>query len=283
MMATKSVLITGASSGIGLATAHELHKRGFLVFAGYLPGEDLTALKSGTSERLMPIAIDVTKADSIQAAAEAISRTAGGEGLYGLVNNAGIAIAGPMEFMPLDALRTQFEVNFMGQVAVTQAFLPLVRRAKGRVVNLCSILGRVVSPFSGPYCASKFAMEAFTDALRMELKPHNVKVIGIEPGLIRTPIWQKTLETMEEIDAELPPAGRELYGKAFKTMQSAVSRAGLECSPPEAVAAAIAQALTAARPKTRYLVGKEARLIARARWLLPDSWLDALIYRRYRV
>lgn len=281
---SQSVLITGTSSGIGLATARKMDRLGARVFAGYLPGEDLTALKEDASSSLTPLPIDITNSQSIQAALKTITNAVGTSGLYGLVNNAGITVTGPIESIPLEAIRQQFDVNFFGHIAVTQAFLPLVRQAKGRIVNLCSILGRVVAPFSAPYCASKFAMEAYTDALRMELKPWGIHVVGIEPGLIRTPIWEKTLTNVDEFLAELPPNARELYGERYGiTMRESIAGASTHASEPEEVGEAIAHALTAPRPKTRYLVGKEARLIATLRWLLTDRLLDALILRRYKM
>jgi NAD(P)-dependent dehydrogenase (short-subunit alcohol dehydrogenase family) len=251
------------------------------VLAGYLPGEDTAPLKQGTSERLALIPIDLTQGESIRAAAETVTRQVGDAGLYGLVNNAGIGITGPLEFIPMAALRQQLEVNFFGHVALTQALLPQVRRATGRIVNTVSVLGRVVTPFSGPYCASKFAMEAFTDALRLELQPWGIQVVAIQPGIIKTPIWAKVRDNLDEVEAELPPQLREYYGVRLKRTRQSVQAIDQTASDPDVVAQAIVSALMARRPKTRYTVGKEARLVIVLRWLLPDRWLDALITRRY--
>ncbi len=279
----QSVFITGASSGIGLAATRELEWRGWQVFAGYLPGENLDALKSGASERLTLIPIDITQEADIEAALQIVMKAVGSGGLHGLVNNAGIGLSCPIETMPMVALRRTLEVNFLGHVAVTQAFLPLVRRVSGRIVNTTSILGRVVTPFSGAYCASKFALEAFTDALRLELQPWNIHVAAIEPDIIRTPIWQKTITSLDEFAAELSPEAEYLYGRRYRAMRQSIIDIAAQAIPAERVAAAITHALTAQRPRTRYLVGNEARFAALARRLLPDRLFDTLIRRRYSL
>jgi NAD(P)-dependent dehydrogenase (short-subunit alcohol dehydrogenase family) len=281
-MAPQTVFITGASSGIGLETAALLDSQGWRVFAGCLPGEDLTALQQRTSERTTVIPLDVTRPEMVSAAAEAVGRGVGAGGLGGLVNNAGFAVSAPMEYIPMELLRQQFEVNYFGQVSVTQAFLPLIRRAQGgRIINLCSILGRVTTPFSGPYCASKHAMESFTDALRLELAPWGIQVVAVEPGVIKTPIWKRTLDIMHELGEEFPPDARERYGRRFASMQKQLEGIRDSSSPPEEVAATIYAALTAPHPRTRYLVGKDATLTARLRWLLPDRLFYRLIIQRY--
>jgi NAD(P)-dependent dehydrogenase (short-subunit alcohol dehydrogenase family) len=281
-MPLQSVFITGASSGIGLETAALLDSQGWRVFAGCLPGENLAALQSRITDRTSIIPIDVTRPEMVSAAAEAVGRAVGEGGLYGLVNNAGFAVSAPMEYVPMELLRQQFEVNFFGQVSVTQAFLPLIRRATGgRIINLCSILGRVTTPFSGPYCASKHAMESFTDALRLELAPWGIQVVAVEPGVIKTPIWKRTLDIMGELGAEFPPEARERYGRRFESMQKQLVGIRDTSSPPEEVAAVIHTALTAPQPRTRYLVGKDAALTARLRWLLPDRLLYRLIIQKY--
>src|SRR5258708_33287478 len=187
MAAARSVVATGASTGIGEACALRLDRRGFHVFAGVRREVDGGALKQKASGRLTPILLDVTDASSIKSAAAAVAASLDEEGLSGLVNNAGIAIAGPLEFLPIDELRRQFEVNVIGQIAVTQAFLPLLRKGHGRIVNMGSISGRLAFPLLGPYAASKFALRALTTALRMELRPWGIPVSIIEPSGIATP------------------------------------------------------------------------------------------------
>ena len=177
-----SVVVTGASSGIGEACALRLDKLGFRVFAGVRREADSEALKRKASDRLIPIFLDITEASSIAAAVDVVAAAVGEAGLSGLVNNAGVVIAGPLEFLPLDQICKQFEVNVIGQITVTQAFLPLVRQGHGRLVNIGSLAGRVAMPFIGAYSASKFAMEALTDALRVELRPWKIRVSLIEIG-----------------------------------------------------------------------------------------------------
>src|SRR5712691_5002789 len=179
-----AVVITGAASGIGEACALHLDKLGFCVFAGVRREVDGAALQGKASERLTPLLLDVTDAASIRFAVEIVATGVVETGLAGLVNNAGITVAGPLEFLPVSELRRQLEVNVIGQVAVTQAFLPLLRRGQGRIVNMGSLAGRIATPFIGPYHASKFAMEALTDSLRMELRRWGMHVSLIEPGFI---------------------------------------------------------------------------------------------------
>ena len=194
-----AVVVTGASTGIGEACALQLDRMGFSVFAGVRREADGKALEQKASGRLTPVFIDVADEVSIASAVETVSAAVGDAGLAGLVNNAGIAVPAPIELVPLDALRRQLEVNVIGQVSVTQAFLPLVRKAQGRIVNMGSIAGRLAIPFLGPYCMSKFAMEALTDSLRVELRPWGIKVSLVEPGRISTPIWGKGIATGHEL------------------------------------------------------------------------------------
>ena len=189
--AAPSVVITGASTGIGEACALHLDQLGWRVFAGVRKDSDGEALQRKASPRLMPVRIDVTDAASIAGAREIVARELGDRGLDGLVNNAGVVVAGPLEFVPMDDLRRQLEINVIGQIAVTQAFLSFVRTARGRIVNIGSVSGKMATPFVGPYAASKFAMEALTDALRCELRPWGIQVSIVEPGSIATPIWEK--------------------------------------------------------------------------------------------
>jgi NAD(P)-dependent dehydrogenase (short-subunit alcohol dehydrogenase family) len=173
----------------------------------------------------------------------------------------------------------QLEVNLIGHVAVTQAFMPLIRKATGRIVNTVSVLGRFTTPFSGPYCMSKFAMEAFTDTLRQEVAQWGIHVIAIEPGIIATPIWKKSAAATDEIREELTPQGQQFYGDALVAMREGSAQMEAQGSPPEVVALAMIEALTAKNPKTRYAVGKQAQQLVFLRWLLPDKMMDRLIKR----
>ncbi|HEX7049487.1 MAG TPA: SDR family oxidoreductase [Longimicrobiales bacterium] len=270
-----AVVVTGASKGIGRACALRLDRRGFRVFAGVRRAADGDALRAEGSDRLTPIHLDVTDADAIAAAADAVA-AAENAGLAGLINNAGIAIAGPLEFLPPDALRRQLEVNVVGLVAVTQAFLPLLRRGRGRIVNIGSIAGVSALPFVGAYAASKHAVEALTDALRIELLPWGMQVAVIEPGGIATPIWETSIETAERLARDYPPEAEAYYGTAMEAVRRAAEHAAQHGGSPDSVARAVEHALTAARPRTRYLVGADARLRAALRFL-PDRLRDRLI------
>ena len=194
----RTVLITGASTGIGQACATTLAANGWHVFAGVRREQDADRLSTQSPGKITPVIIDVTDAATIQNARAQVESSLGDKGLVGLVNNAGIGLGGPIEFVDLDRLREQFEVNVFGQVRVIQAFAARLRQAKGRMVNMSSISGRIAIPFLGPYAASKFALEAISDALRLELRPHGVHVSVIEPGSIATPIWEKARQRAEQ-------------------------------------------------------------------------------------
>jgi NAD(P)-dependent dehydrogenase (short-subunit alcohol dehydrogenase family) len=276
---SSSVLITGASTGIGAACALALDQRGYRVFAGVRRAVDGETLRQQASAQFTPLLLDVTDAASIAEVARQLRGQVDGGALAGLINNAGIAVAGPLEFVSPERLRQQFEVNVVGVLAITQALLPLLRRGPGRIVNISSVSGRLASPFVGPYCASKFALEALSDSLRVELNPWRIPVTVVEPGVINTPIWQKSLAANASVLEEMPAESRALYGREVAAMQQyARSEKGLA---PEAVARVVVRALTAARPKTRYVVGIDARvgvLLSR----LPDRVRDWLLLNRLR-
>ena len=274
-----SVLITGASTGIGEACAIYLAAYGWRVFAGVRKTADANKLKA-LSPEIHPLSLDITERGEITAAVRQIQEAVGRDGLQGLVNNAGIALAGPMEFLPIEELRRQHEVNFIGQVAVTQACLPLLRSGKGRIVNMSSISGRVTSPFLVPYSSSKFALEAFTDGLRRELRPWGMHVASVEPGPIATPIWEKSLDTARGTRTKLPKQAEALYGARMQRMLSGIERLGVHGVLPEVVARDVANALSAAHPRTRYAPGRgTAFAIWAMRWL-PDRFLDWYLARR---
>jgi NAD(P)-dependent dehydrogenase (short-subunit alcohol dehydrogenase family) len=272
--AERRVVVTGTSSGIGEACALRLARSGWRVFAGVRRSEDGERLREAGGGKIEPILIDVTDSESIASAAARV----GDAPLHGLVNNAGIAVSMPLEFLPLDELRRQLEVNVVGQVAVTQAFLAPLRQARGRVVNIGSIAGRSSLPFLGAYAASKYALEAVTDALRIELKPFGIEVAIVEPGSIATPIWGKGSDTFERLRPGLPEAATLLYGDRMLAFRAAAQAAGRRGEPAENVAKVVEHALTADRPKTRYLVGRDARRRARVEHL-PDRLRDRLYER----
>ena len=274
-----SVVITGASTGIGRDAALHLDRNGFRVFAGVRRESDAESLRAAASPSLTPLLLDVTDAAAIGAAAKRVDAEVGAAGLAGLVNNAGIGVGAPIEFLDLDELRRQFEVNVVAVVAVTQAFLPALRRARGRLVNVGSIGGRISQPIGAPYNASKFALEAISESERMELAPWGIEVSLIEPGAIATAIWGKTESYADAMLGTLPPAAHELYGDAMRSMVDVLEHQQRVAIAPAATSRAIHHALTAARPKTRYLVGNDARLQALLARFLPDRWRDALIVR----
>lgn len=276
----KAIVITGASSGIGRDCALELDRRGFQVFAGYRKEEDAVFLRVDASANLVPLRIDVAEAGSIAEAVAQVEHGVGERGLAGLVNNAGIAIAAPMEFVPLDALRRQLEVNVVGQVAVTQAFLPQIRRASGRIVHMGSISGRVAAPLLGPYSASKYALEALSDSMRIELIRWNIHVALIEPGAIDTPIWSRSSQFAQQIADDFPPEAEKLYGNAMRTLQRRIG--DIRATPTKPVVEAVIHALTSERPRARYLVGRDARLRLVLAYL-PTRVRDRLIAGALRL
>jgi NAD(P)-dependent dehydrogenase (short-subunit alcohol dehydrogenase family) len=280
-MSRGSVLITGASTGIGEACALRLAGFGFEVFAGVRKEEDARRLAEA-SQKIKPLFLDVTDPSQIELASKEVSAGLGERGLSGLVNNAGIAVAGPLEFLDIDDIRHQLEVNLIGQIAVTQAMMPLLRKARGRIVNIGSIGGRVSGPFGGPYSASKFALEAITDSLRRELAPWGMEVAIIEPGNISTRIWERGIDAGKKRRAALPETAEELYGPQMDAVirfAEIQDRSGI---PAARVARAVHHALTARRPKTRYLVGTDARAQAVLARILPDRVLDRIIEREFR-
>lgn len=277
---TRAILITGASSGIGATSARELAGRGCLVFAGMRTPPAATSDRT-TSDRVVPIELDVTDAASIAAAVARVNTLlteAGLSGLHGLVNNAGIAISGPLEIVPTAELRRQFEVNVFGAMAVTQASLSLLRRG-ARIVNMGSIAGRSTVPLLGPYAASKSALASLTDALRQELKEFGIDVSLIEPGSIATPIWGKGQRASETLEHDADPTLIARYADVIARVRRAAITAERGAIPPEAVARAVTHALLAPKPRTRYLVGLDARVQAVLKAWLPDRLHDSLLRR----
>ncbi|MEA2422301.1 MAG: hypothetical protein QOF55_1400 [Thermoleophilaceae bacterium] len=274
-----AVLITGASTGIGQATALRLDSMGFRVFAGVRRESDGETLKEKASGRLRVVhPLDVTKPEDISAALAYVEAELGGAPLSAIVNNAGIALGGPLEALDLDDLRRQIEINTVAPIAVAQAFLPLLRAAKGRIVNISSIGGRLAQPFVGPYAISKFGVEAATDVLRLELMEWDIEVVAIEPGTVSTPIWDKGSAQVEEGLEKMTPEQRSLYGARLAKMAKVLEKQNDRGVPPQKVADAVAQALISGKPKPRYLVG-DARMLLSLKTLLPTRLLDKLLYR----
>jgi NAD(P)-dependent dehydrogenase (short-subunit alcohol dehydrogenase family) len=273
-MASGTVVVTGASTGIGRVTALRLAGAGFDVLGGVRREEDGAALRAADG-RIEPVIVDVTNADQIAALAARV----GGGPLAGLVNNAGIAVAGPLEGIPIDEIRRQYEVNVFGLLAVTQALLEPLRAGRGRIVNVGSIGGRLGTPFVGPYSSSKAAVRALSAALRRELRPWGIHVALIEPGALDTPIWRKGADTADETLGQLSERVRTLYAKQLDALVRNVNKIAAGATPPEAAAEAIEHALTAERPKALYTVGREARIQGALQAVLPARTFDALVQR----
>ncbi len=278
-------LITGASTGIGRATALHLAGRGWTVLAGVRDqgaGERLAA-DAGSAGSVIALTLEVTDAEQIAQAAARVDEqaarpgvsTAGG--LDALVNNAGIGVGGPLELVSPEEMRRQFDVNVLAPVAVTQAMLPALRRARGRIVFVSSVGGRVAMPYTAPYGGSKHAIEAFGDALRIELRSSNVKVALIEPGSVATPIWDKGRESAASL--EIPPELQSYYAVVATKMNKVLDDAESRGVPAEQVAETIERALTARRMKARYVVGRDAKAMILMNRLLPDLVWDRLAQR----
>jgi NAD(P)-dependent dehydrogenase (short-subunit alcohol dehydrogenase family) len=271
----KSVLVTGASGGVGRAAVKAMRERGWLVFAG------VRSLESVRDQGAVPVELDVIDKESIASAHEAIADRVGTDGLQGLVNNAGLSVDGPLEIVPLEALRRQFEVNVFGQVAVTQAFLPLLRAGHGRIVNMGGAAGRTPLPMYGALSASKAALDAISDALRMELKHQGVAVSYIEPGALQTPFFDTARETRRREGYTGAPETQAIYTNAIDTVASAL--AASRASPVERAARAIERALTDRRAAPRYPVGREARLLLPMLRLLPPAMRDRLVMGGFKL
>jgi NAD(P)-dependent dehydrogenase (short-subunit alcohol dehydrogenase family) len=276
----KTVLITGASTGIGRATAIYLAERGATVYAGVRKPEDGAGLEAEASGDLKSVIVDVSDAATISSCLDEVSADLGARGLDGLVNNAGITVQGPLEYLPLDELRRQLEVNVTGQLAVTQAFLPHLRKERGRLVFTSSIAGRAPGlPLVGPYSASKAALEQLADALRVELMPTGIRVSLIEPGSIATPIWEKGDSTFDDLVAALPQEGRDRYGVAMGRARKLAAATGRRGIDPIKVAKRIEHALDSKHPRARYLVGLDARARAFIEAPMPERIRDKIVAR----
>jgi NAD(P)-dependent dehydrogenase (short-subunit alcohol dehydrogenase family) len=269
-----AVLVTGASTGIGEAVALSLAARGNPVYAGVRREADGEKL---AGPNLTPVILDITDEAQVNAVAERIAADVGDAGLAGVVNNAGIALGGPLEFLALDEWRNQFEVNVIGQVSVTRSVVPLLRSAPGRIVFVGSISGRVGTTMMGPYCSSKFAVEGLAEALRHDLSDWGIEVAVVEPGAVKTPIWDKARVTTDRLEAELPAEAFERYGKAMDSVKDGIEKSAKTGVSPDKVAAAVTEALFARRPKHRYLVGPDAKMGGHLSRILPDKAKHAVM------
>jgi NAD(P)-dependent dehydrogenase (short-subunit alcohol dehydrogenase family) len=266
-----SVLVTGASRGIGNSIATHLAANGWDVFAGVRSEQDAAKVKSA-SPRITPVILDVTNSEHIAALDESLP-----ERLDAVVNNAGVVVSGPMEAIAPTELRRQLEVNVVGQLAVTQAVLPRLRRFHGRIVFVSSLNGRVSFPLLGAYCASKFALEAAADALRMELKPWDIPVVIVEPAQTETDMWRTADTSVEEMAAAMTAETRQLYQRHLPGLRKSIARSRKMAVPPANVARVVEEALTARRPRARYVVGVRPKLLLAFATELPTPVRDRLL------
>lgn len=272
----RSILITGASTGIGEACALHLAARGWRVFAGVRREADGQALSAKSSGNVLPILLDVTRQEDIDAAVAHINGMVGDVGLHGLFNNAGIGVGGPLEFLPTGMILQQFQVNVFGAIAVTQAFLPLVRKARGRILFTSSNSGFWCEPFLSVYGGTKHALEAIGDSLRVELRPWGIHVALIEPGMVKTPIWDKARQAAGTASEILPAEALELYAAPLEALRKMVKETPAIAASPRRVALAVQHALESHRPRTRYRVGIDSRIQFHLRRLMTDRMRDRL-------
>jgi NAD(P)-dependent dehydrogenase (short-subunit alcohol dehydrogenase family) len=274
-----AIVVTGSSTGIGRACALGLDRAGFAVFAGVRSAADAEQLGAAGSDRLRTMIVDVTDPAQIEAAAELVREATDGR-VAGLVNNAGVTVPGPVEALPVEGLREQLEVNVVGQVAVTQSLLPMIRAARGRIVIMSSIGDRGGIAFLSAYNASKAAISALGDGLRQELAPLGVHVSIVEPGSIATEIWGKGTRAAPRMLAAMTDEQRSIYGVRVERFQELARRTGAAGLAPEAVLEVVEHALTAAKPRARYVVGRDAKVQSVLRKVLSDRAFDWLVARQ---
>lgn len=276
----RCVLVTGCSSGIGLACAERLAANGYRVFATVRKQADAERLNSLGSNYIEPILLEVTCRESIQAALQQIQRFTGNAGLWGLVNNAGILVPGPLELLSTEEIRRQLEVNVLGTHAVTQAMLPLLRQAPGRIVMVGSISGQITPPFYGAYSASKHALEAMSDALRIELQPWRVRVSIIQPDTVSTGIWSKLSNDLRALKQRLEESQADsTYDQQFQQALKASAKSDRKGLSVETVVRAVQHALESSRPRPRYRVGWRTHLAVWGDSFVPQAVMDWALRR----
>ena len=266
----KTVLITGTSTGIGRACVERMAADGWTVYAGVRKQADGDDVASSIAGDVRPVILDVTKPEQLDAVIARLRDDLGGRGLDGLVNNAGVAFGGPIETLSDEEWQRHFDINVFGQVRVTRELLPLIMEAKGRVVNIASIAGRVGTAMFGPYAAGKHALEAFSQALRFEMEDFGVKVACVEPGEVKSAIWAKGDELLETIEADFSADVLSRYGRHVDMLTGFMADGAKHGVPASRAAKAVHHALTSARPRHRYLVGPDAKLVGIAGFL-PDK------------
>ena len=278
--AGKAVVVTGVSTGIGLATAKVLAAKGFHVFGSVRKAADAERVAAEVGPAFTPLIFDVTDEAGAQAAARTVEAALDGATLAGLVNNAGIAVAGPLIHLPVDEFRKQLEVNLTGVVIATQAFAPLlgagspVAKDPGRIVNISSVGGKTANPFMAPYNVSKFGLEGLSEALRRELLPFGVDVIVVAPGAVATPIWDKADET------DTSRYANTVYAPALDRLRSYMLQMGRSGLPAERIGEVIHTALTTPKPKVRYTVSPSPMQVFMSEYVLPKRTMDRIVGKR---
>ncbi|MEE3064747.1 MAG: SDR family NAD(P)-dependent oxidoreductase [Actinomycetota bacterium] len=271
------IIVTGASTGIGAATAKELARKGFQVLAGVRRKADADALKAEGLQSLEPHILDITVEADVTAIADRVAHDPLHRPLRALINNAGIAINAPVEALPLEQWRQQFEVNLFGHIAITQALLPALLLSSGTVVNISSVGGKVVLPTYGAYAGSKFALEAVSDALRREVAELGIKVVVVEPGAVKTEMAERGIATAEGLKANMTDTQLARYGDLVAAVTAQARSFGEVGVSAEHAAKVIAKAATAARPRTRYTIGRDAAILLRVSRVVSDRVLDRIV------
>lgn len=273
----KLVLVTGASTGMGAAAAHQLARRGFHVLAGVRRDRDGDAIRAAGVE---PVILDITEPEHVNALAARVA--ADPRALHGLVNNAGIQVNGPVEALPMEQWRWVFEVNLFGHIAVTQALLPALLHSKGRVINISSIGGRAAMATYGAYAGAKFALEAVSDSLRREVAPLGVHVVVVEPGGVRTEMATRGVATANDVAARMTPDQAERYGSLVQANNALMSSGTASGLTADAAARVIVKAVTTRRPRARYTAGRDAAMIIPLTRILSDRMLDRILAANLR-
>ena len=278
---SKTIVITGCSSGFGRLTALQLARQGWHVFGTVRKDDDkenlINALEDVYKEHLTPVVCDITNTEQVAHLAQTVA--AATPHLNALLNNAGTAFAAPLELLSMEDLTAQFDINVVAQMRVTQALLPLLKSAKGTIINVSSVNGKISTPIVGAYAASKFALEAISDALRLELAPFGVRVVVIEPSSSPTNIWQTSMRRSLE-KMELHREGE--YAKlliTFEKLANVLSKRGF---PPQRFVDTVVRILTSPKPRTRYVVPRSAAIDVTLRRFLPDRIFDMILRRSLR-
>lgn len=278
----KQVLVTGASGGLGYNLVQSLCEKGHRVWAAVRKPEVMQALQSKYPDLLTIVKLDMTNSSDVEQIFSQIHAKLDSTKEFVLVNNAGIAVGSPVESLPIEEWRNLYEINLFGPIRLIQKFLPLLRKTKGRIVNVGSISGRISTPFLAPYSSSKFALRALTDSLRREVLPLGVKVVLIEPGPTKTNIWSKSLEHGQQLETKMNDEMRAVYGKQVQSLRAGVEKTAKNAIAVEVVVSRMLDAIENENPKLYYLVGKNIGVLALMAKFMPTQMLDKLLMSGFR-